>query len=208
MTQLQLIFYMGWLKVAEALLNPFGEDDDDLECNYIIDRNITIALSMVDQISSDIPEQIRDAFHAGDKPFYSEEAANMPVHALVGSAARQGVEHEKDKVKMVPRNNTTDASESTNVSTNSLKFSNTNNLSKKIRDRFSSRKRSQSLSMQGLESGSAQNNFSVSHPPAWYDNKQFEFSSSTPVSPVDSNNYHLETVREEDSISQKSSKST
>jgi predicted membrane chloride channel (bestrophin family) len=207
MTQLQLIFYMGWLKVAEALLNPFGEDDDDLECNYIIDRNITIALSMVDQTSTDIPEQIRDAFHAGDKPFYSEEAADMPVHALVGSAARQGVEHEKEKVKMVPRNNTTDA-EATNDSTSSLKFSNSTNLSKRLRDRFSSRKRSQSLSMHGLESGNAQNNFSISHPPAWYDNKQFEYSSSTPVSPVDPVNHHLETVREEDTTSQKSTKSS
>lgn len=27
-TLLQFIFYMGWLKVAEELMNPFGEDDD------------------------------------------------------------------------------------------------------------------------------------------------------------------------------------
>ncbi|KAK6020843.1 hypothetical protein OSTOST_13496, partial [Ostertagia ostertagi] len=26
--------------VAEALLNPLGEDDDDLECNYVIDKNL------------------------------------------------------------------------------------------------------------------------------------------------------------------------
>lgn len=44
MTALQLIFYLGWIKVAEALMNPLGMDDDDFECNYIIDRNIAVGI--------------------------------------------------------------------------------------------------------------------------------------------------------------------
>lgn len=42
MTILQFLCYFGWLKVAEALLNPLGEDDDDFEVNYILDRNLQV----------------------------------------------------------------------------------------------------------------------------------------------------------------------
>lgn len=44
MTMLQVFFYLAWVKVAEELLNPLGEDDDDLECNFVIDYNTSVSL--------------------------------------------------------------------------------------------------------------------------------------------------------------------
>ncbi|KER30171.1 hypothetical protein T265_03329 [Opisthorchis viverrini] len=38
-TLLELVIYVGWLKVAETLLNPMGEDDEDLDVDSIINSN-------------------------------------------------------------------------------------------------------------------------------------------------------------------------
>ncbi|CDS37650.1 bestrophin 3 [Echinococcus multilocularis] len=37
---LRFFFYMGWIKVAESLINPFGEDQDDFDIDKIIERNL------------------------------------------------------------------------------------------------------------------------------------------------------------------------
>jgi hypothetical protein len=47
-TIMQFIFYLGGLKVAEILINPFGDDDDDFDSSYIIESYL-----MVDKVSDD-----------------------------------------------------------------------------------------------------------------------------------------------------------
>jgi hypothetical protein len=39
---------MGWIKVAETLLNPWGDDDEDFQINYLIDRNFQVRVQFFD----------------------------------------------------------------------------------------------------------------------------------------------------------------
>ncbi|XP_035693665.1 bestrophin-3-like [Branchiostoma floridae] len=61
-TVLQFLFYMGWLKVAEQLINPFGQDDDDFETNWCIDRNLQISYLAVDDLYMTNPALERDIY--------------------------------------------------------------------------------------------------------------------------------------------------
>ncbi len=63
-TILQFLFYVGWLKVGEDLMFPFGVDDEDFEFNYILDRNLEIGYLIADDLHLQLPpiyvEQLND----------------------------------------------------------------------------------------------------------------------------------------------------
>ncbi|XP_064602008.1 uncharacterized protein LOC135467966 isoform X2 [Liolophura sinensis] len=61
-TLMQFFFYLGWLKVAEVLINPFGEDEDDFETNWIIDRNYQVAMLGADELYGDLPILEKDLY--------------------------------------------------------------------------------------------------------------------------------------------------
>ncbi|XP_016055835.1 PREDICTED: LOW QUALITY PROTEIN: bestrophin-1 [Miniopterus natalensis] len=67
-TFLQFFFYAGWLKVAEQLINPFGEDDDDFETNWIVDRSLQVSLLAVDEMHQDLPPLERDMYWNDPEP--------------------------------------------------------------------------------------------------------------------------------------------
>jgi len=61
-SSMQLIFYLGWLKIAEVLLDPFGEDDDDFDVNFLVDRSIQVGFLMGDSIGRFPPSSEKDKF--------------------------------------------------------------------------------------------------------------------------------------------------
>jgi len=63
----KFLFYFGWLRVAEALYNPFGEDDDDFALTELINRHLKVGMSIVDKIE-DPPLPVKDVFCGQTNP--------------------------------------------------------------------------------------------------------------------------------------------
>ncbi|EDW79452.2 uncharacterized protein Dwil_GK20485 [Drosophila willistoni] len=85
LTILQFFFFMGWLKVAESLINPFGEDDDDFELNWMIDRNLTTSYLIVDEMHQEHPELLKDQYwdevFPNELPYADESQRQAPPEA-------------------------------------------------------------------------------------------------------------------------------
>uniref|UniRef100_A0ACB8EJ82 Bestrophin-2 n=1 Tax=Sphaerodactylus townsendi TaxID=933632 RepID=A0ACB8EJ82_9SAUR len=78
-TLLQFFFYVGWLKVAEQLINPFGEDDDDFETNLLIDRNLQVSMMVVDEMYGDLPLLEKDRYWDASNPRAPYTAATVSM---------------------------------------------------------------------------------------------------------------------------------
>lgn len=46
-TELYCGLFCLWSQVAEQLINPFGEDDDDFETNWLVDRNLQVWIQTI-----------------------------------------------------------------------------------------------------------------------------------------------------------------
>ena len=96
---IQFAFYFGWLKVAETLINPFGEDDDDFELNRLIDRHCQVGYMIVEH--EETPELLQDKYWDMTIPQdipYTIAAEKYKADEFVGSAEATLLVKDSEKV--------------------------------------------------------------------------------------------------------------
>ena len=52
----EFIVYVGWLKVAEEMLFPFGDDDDDFDCQHRVVISQEAARDILDAVANGHPD--------------------------------------------------------------------------------------------------------------------------------------------------------
>lgn len=76
-TVLEFFFFMGWLKVAEQLINGYGEDDDDFDLHWCLERNTILSFYIVDNMHANNPEMVKDKFWDDPKPILPHTKSSL-----------------------------------------------------------------------------------------------------------------------------------
>jgi hypothetical protein len=81
---IEFIAYLGWIKVAETLLYPWGDDDEDFQVNYVIDRNfqvITITTYFNFEHPCEMYVETRIILDSGKENFRMKSINSLLVHS-------------------------------------------------------------------------------------------------------------------------------
>ena len=58
---MEFLCFVEWINVADELLNPFWDDDEDFHINYVIDCNFQVSYLIFDEAMEEL-ELLNDPF--------------------------------------------------------------------------------------------------------------------------------------------------
>ncbi|CAN86624.1 Bestrophin homolog [Caenorhabditis elegans] len=126
-TILQFLFYVGWLKVGEDLMFPFGADDEDFEFNYILERNLEVSMLIVDELHNQVPPVYVESLDDEIRLLHTSASSKLSNHPQRQHLRKLKFNVDAMQVQAVPGNhlNERDVSVST---TSKLSFADLENL--------------------------------------------------------------------------------
>ncbi|PAV77280.1 hypothetical protein WR25_22901 [Diploscapter pachys] len=81
----QFLFFVGWFKVGQDLMRPWGQDEDDYEVNYLIDRNMAVSFAIINRL------QTEEIDESEEDDFWKNRESQLPVlpHTLQSRKLRE-----------------------------------------------------------------------------------------------------------------------
>ena len=84
-------------------MNPYGEDDDDFDMNWLVDRHLQVCYMMIDDVGQFPPTPVKDRhWEKGVLNELPHTVASLPFRGVVPPTSSHDVEVTLEGQKIVP----------------------------------------------------------------------------------------------------------